>query len=432
MVFPLLLLLIAGGLRFVRVDQPTRLMFDEKHYVPDAREFLDRGVEVERPAHPPAGKWFIAASMRAVGDRPLGWRLAPAVGGLVVVGATYLMARRLFRPRWAAALAGLLVAVDGLALTMSRIGMLDGIQAAFIASGALFSLWDWRAPTRRWRWAAGLAFGVAVAVKWSGAPALLVAVGIALVAELHGRRRSMRSVVGAAGRVVVPLVIVPVAVYVVSYAGWFANVDRSESGRERCEGDCSITETASAWVFEQRDMWAVQGRLKISHPDRSTPPAWLTLGHPALYYAEGCPPDPAPSDDCDVAPGTRARIVGVGNPALWWTALPAYAYLAWAALGRRKAGAAFVLAYGAAQVLPWFASPNPGFAYYMTPVIPFVALAVVLGLVDAVGRWRWASVLPVALAVTAIGCAVWLYPIWTGMELAPPALDSRLWFSSWR
>jgi len=424
---------VAGGIRFARIDQPARLMFDEKHYVPDTREYLVQGVEIERPAHPPAGKWLMAGAISIAGDRPIGWRLVPAVGGVVTVGATYLMGLTLFRRRWPAALATLLLSVDGLALTMSRIGMLDGIQAAFVAVGALFSLWDWRSDHRRWRWAAGLTFGVAVAVKWSSAPALAVAVVIAVVAELRRRRGDGPAGGLAAGawRVIVPLAVVPVAVYVASYAGWFANVDRSESGRERCVGTCSLTETASAWAFEQRDMFELQGRLKTTHPDRSRPVAWLTLGDPVLYYAEGCVNLP-PEQECAVAPGKRARIVGVGNPALWWTALPAYAYLAWAALRRRQARAAFLLAFIFGQVLPWFASWKPGFTFYLTPVAPFVALAVAAAAADAVGRWRRLAIVAVGVAVAALALAVWLYPIWTGMELSPDAIDARLWFSSWR
>ncbi|HEX2575743.1 MAG TPA: phospholipid carrier-dependent glycosyltransferase [Aquihabitans sp.] len=406
-------------------------MFDEKHYVPDAREYLDRGVEIERPAHPPAGKWVMAASMTAVGDRPIGWRLGPALGGLVVVGATYLIGLRLFRAAWAAAFAALLVALDGLAITMSRIGMLDGIQAAFVALGVLFTVWDRDAPDRRWRWATGLVLGLAVAVKWSSAPVLLAAAVFALVAELAHRERSLREVLRAASRVALPLVVLPVAVYVASYAGWFANVDESESGRERCSGgDCSFTEAVSAWGFEQYDMWALQGRLKTTHPDRSRPLEWLTMSDPVLSYAESCPAGTDPAG-CDVAPGKEARIVGVGNPALWWTALPVYAYLAWAALRRRRWAAVVVLAFGAVQVLPWFLSWKPGFAFYLTPVVPFAALAVALAASDAVDRWRWARAAPIVVSVAALLLAAWFYPVWTGMELSPSALDARLWFPDW-
>jgi dolichyl-phosphate-mannose--protein O-mannosyl transferase len=294
--------------------------------------------------------------------------------------------------------------------------------------GALFALCDHGSAHRRWRWAAGVTLGIAVAVKWSSAPILIVAVGLALFAELSNGRRSVSpSLLGGALRVAVPLVVVPAAIYLVSYAGWFANVDRSETGAERCGPGCSVTEAVSGWGFEQWDMVAVQRRLEPTHPDRSKPLAWLTLSRPVLTYAAACPAEPTADADCDVAPGTRARVLGVGNPALWWPALLAYPYLGWLALRKRNRPSGFVLACMAASVLPWFASWKPGFAFYMTPAVPFVALALALSLADVTTRWPRARILPLAVAVAAVAGAIWLYPIWTGLELTPSAMDARLW-----
>lgn len=432
-VAPLLLLLVAGGLRFARIDEPSRIGFDEKHYVPDAREYLDRGVEVDRPAHPPAGKWLMAASIAAVGDRPVGWRLVPAVSGVVAVGATYLMGWTLFRRRWAALLAGGLVALDGIALTMSRIGMLDGIQAGLVATGALFSLWDRRASHLRWRWAAGAVLGVGVAVKWSTLPVLAAAVGVAAVADLAGDRPRLSDLLRLARRVLVPLLVLPALLYVASYASWFANVDRSETGRERCPASgCSIVDAASGWAFEQWDMWDLQSRLEPTHPDRSRPLQWLTVTKPVLVYAEGCPAQPSPDDTCRVAPGQRARTLTIGNPALWWSALAAFPYMVWKVLRRRDGEAAFVAVYLLAMVIPWFATPIPGFAFYLTPVVPFVALALLVPLADIARRWRWGASAPAAVGLVAVICAVALYPVWTGLALTPEALEWRLWLESWR
>jgi dolichyl-phosphate-mannose--protein O-mannosyl transferase len=74
---PLLLVLLAGGLRLARLDEPGRLQFDEVYYVGDAQDYLRQGVEEVRPAHPPVGKWLIAAGILVAGDDPFGWRVAP-------------------------------------------------------------------------------------------------------------------------------------------------------------------------------------------------------------------------------------------------------------------------------------------------------------------------------------------------------------------
>ncbi|WCO68223.1 glycosyltransferase family 39 protein [Iamia majanohamensis] len=428
-----LVLVAAAGLRSVRLDQPDRLTFDERHYVTDAREIRDRGVEVDRPAHPPGGKLAIVASMAIVGDRPLGWRLPALLGGLAAVAATFALARRLALPLWASLLAAGLVAADGVAVTMSRIGMLDGIQAGLVAAGALTSVLDRQSSRRRWRWVTGALLGAAVAVKWSSAPVLVVAVGVALLSDTAGRVGDRRAWTSAVKASVAPLVLVPAAVYLLSYGAWFANVDASETGRERCPGgSCTIVDAASGWAFEQWDMWDLQSRLETSHPGRSRPGAWLTVTHPVLTYASSCPPD-ARAAACDVPPGRTARTLTIGNPALWWPSLLAGVYLAVKVVVRRDAGSLLILAYGAALIGPWALTANPGFAFYLAPAVPFAALAVA-SMVGDLSRWRpWVGA-PIAVAVggAAIVCATWLYPLWTGVPLTDSGLDARLWLDGWR
>ncbi len=137
-----MLVVLAGGLRLARLDEPGRIYFDELYYVGDAQQYLERGVEEVRPAHPPVGKWLIAAGIVAAGDDPFGWRIAAALAGTLTVLATYLIGIRLFRRRLPAALAALFVAVDGLAFTMSRIGMLEAFLGLFVALAAWLLLVD--------------------------------------------------------------------------------------------------------------------------------------------------------------------------------------------------------------------------------------------------------------------------------------------------
>ena len=108
-----MLVVLAGGLRVARLDEPGRIYFDELYYVGDAQQYLEHGVEEVRPAHPPVGKWLIAAGIVVAGDDPFGWRIAGAAAGTLTVLATYLIGLRLFRRRVPAAIAALLVALDG-------------------------------------------------------------------------------------------------------------------------------------------------------------------------------------------------------------------------------------------------------------------------------------------------------------------------------
>ena len=431
---PLALLLLAGGLRLVGLGTPDRLYFDEKFYADDAHQYLERGVERDRPAHPPLGKWLIAAGIAALGFDPVGWRVAAALAGTAAVLLTYVVGWRLFRSALAAALAATLFAVDGLALTMSRLAMLDAFLMLFVVAGVALLILDHERTGRTWRLLAGVAFGCAVATKWSGVLALgvavLLVVGLELAVAGPGRSppggRARRILSG----VVLPLVVVPFAVYLLSWTGWFANYERTETGRDRCdERPCAVgvADLADAWIDEQVELFRFQRRLEATHEDRSSPWEWPLLTRPVLFYLEGCE-DGAPG--CSVVPGNQARILNLGNPAVWWPGMVAVALVAWVAVRRRAWPALVVAGFALGQYVPWFASWKTGFSFYLLPATPFVCLA--LGWV--VWRLRRPVRVPAALTLVALAVAGLLYfrPLWYGEETPASVQRERTWFDTWR
>src|SRR5512143_661855 len=84
------LLLASLVLRVARLDRPRALILDELYYVNAARVILSLPRPADDPwafhptgldpnvEHPPGGKLLLAASIRAFGDNPWGWRLPAA------------------------------------------------------------------------------------------------------------------------------------------------------------------------------------------------------------------------------------------------------------------------------------------------------------------------------------------------------------------
>ena len=145
---PVLTAVTGGILRFVRLEAPPKLVFDETYYVKDAYSYLVSGYERGWPdkandafnagnpgvlldspeyvVHPPVGKWMIAAGMELFGpENPFGWRFAAALTGTLSILLLSLIALKLFRSLPLAGAAGLLLAVDGHHLVMSRTSLLD-------------------------------------------------------------------------------------------------------------------------------------------------------------------------------------------------------------------------------------------------------------------------------------------------------------------
>lgn len=420
----LLVLVVAVALRVVGVSDIDRPYFDEKYYVTQAQERLDSLEPVDRPAHPPLGTWLIAAGITVAGDDPLGWRLASVVAGVGAVALTFALAQALWgRPWWSVAAAAL-VAVDGLAVTTSRVAILDGLQVPF-AIGTVLCMVLWRRRhDHRWLVVAGASLGAMTAIKWNGALLVPVVVLMVLVSRRPARRRL---------RDVAVIGLTTAAVYVGSYATWFADYEDTQTFEDRCEaGECGTgpVARAQAWVWEQGDRVDFHRRLEAAHPDRSDPWSWPLMSEPVTIYLARCADPMPPGGACPYEPDESRQIVTVGNPALWWTAFLAAVPLGVIAVRRRQLDTAVPVVALAALYLPWFASPKPGFLYFLTPAVPFLALVLVRAIAVLPRRARRIGAVTVGLAV--LGTAVWLAPLHYGWPLDPDELGDRAVFPEWR
>jgi dolichyl-phosphate-mannose--protein O-mannosyl transferase len=481
LLLPVVLLLVAGTVRFTGLGHPQRTYFDEVYYAHDAEQYLTRGVEEGFVVHPPVGKWLIAAGIALLGDvddrgRPLpiqdddeellpvaqdaaSWRFASAVAGTLNVLVLYLAGVRLFRRRGIAALGALLLAVDGLAFTMSRIAMLDVFLSLFITTGFWLLLVDrdqqWAgtrtaaavvagggALPRRphpYRWLAGVAFGLALGTKWSALLAIAAAGVFVLVSELTWRQELTGRALVRPLRIVASglatLVAVPLLVYVLSYAGWFASYEGTRPGAEDCPGgDCagvSVVEMGRGWLDEQEAIARFHGSLQAEHPYRASPWTWFLMTRPVAYYFESCD-DPAnpPANGCVTAQGNVEEILGIGNPLVWWLALLAHPVLIYFAVWRRDWRAGAILGFLLAQTLPWFVAVRPIFLFYMTPAVPFLCLSLAYACGRAATResTRW---VPAVVAIATVAAFLFFLPVLTGAEIPRASWDLRIWIPSW-
>ena len=455
LLIPVVLLLVAATLRFYALGYPERIYFDETYYAPQGREMIERGVEEGFAVHPPVGKWLIGTGIAIFGYSGFGFRAASAAAGTLTVLFTYFIGLRLFRRRGVAAMAALFVALDGLALTMSRIAMLDIFLAMFVALGIWFllidrdHLWadvpaappDQRRPlprrSHRWRWLAGIAFGLALASKWSAITAIGGAGLFVVISELLWRRRVTGSLWTGWWRPVVSglltLIVVPLLVYVISYVGWFTNYSETRLGLEDCpQGVCNLStvDIVGKWWGEQKAIGTFHLNLEAEHPYRSQPVTWPYLGRPVAYYYESCSDEKLADGKCVTEQTNVEEILGVGNPAIWWLGLIAFGVAGWFAIRRRQWVPATILGFYLVQYLPWLGVARPNFLFYLTPAVPLLCLA----LAYAVWRLsestylRW---LPVAVGVVVVVAFLFWYPVWSGIEMPEETWRLRMWSSEW-
>lgn len=431
-----LVLVLAAGLRLIDLGGIDRLHFDEKYYVVQAQERIDELEPVDRPAHPPLGTWLIAVGITVAGDDPFGWRLVPAVGGVASVALAHLLATRVWGRRWVGVAAAFFVAVDVMAVTTSRIGILDGLQPPF-ALGAVLCALRWRPGEggRRWLVAAGACAGAMTAIKWNGAllvAALAAWAAVRAVLAARVRRNGLQPVLASAVLAVGLLGGAAATVYVASYATWFADYPDTQTAADRCEddGDCGTgaVDRVRGWWWEQFERIDFHQRLEATHPDRSHAVEWPLLNDPVTMFLERCTADDVAAGGCERT-GTR-RIMAVGNPAVWWPGFLSLPVALWLAVRRRRPGIALATLAPLALWLPWVGSPKPGFIYFMTPVVPFLAVALA-GVIGTVPSTRARRALTAAVVAAVVALAVWLAPFTFGWALDPQGIADRSLLPGW-
>ena len=205
---------------------------------------------------------------------------------------------------------------------------------------------------RRWLVASGVAGGMALGTKWSGALRCLAALAILFLWRERpdqGRGRDpaatrRRPARGGSCRCSCSWCL-PVAIYVASYTDYFAH-----------------GHTLGQWWELQWQMVQYNFHLHAKHTYASTAPTWIFDYRPVWYYFKGG----------DLYHG----IVAIGNPILWWTSVVALVALPVAAVVTRRLGLAVTALLVVLLYFPWFAATRTSFLYYMTPVAPFLAILV--------------------------------------------------------
>ncbi|MCZ2817730.1 dolichyl-phosphate-mannose--protein mannosyltransferase [Modestobacter sp. VKM Ac-2984] len=446
------------------IGYPTDLVFDEAYYPPEGAELLELGYEYNRGytfiVHPPLGKWLIAAGEQLFGYGPLGWRVPSAVAGSVAVVVLTRLTRRLTGSTLLGLLAGLLLAVDGFSFTLGRIGLLDVFLQVFVVSAVACLVVDrdrvrqrvrdgadrvtaagFRLGPRGWRIAAGVLFGCACAVKWSGVWFLAAFAVLSLVWDRAAWREAgvarptwtalRRGLPGATWA----LAVVPVLTYLASFTGWFRG--ENAQGRHWASGN---PDTSFGFVPDAlRSLWHMHGEwlefhsgLSSPHPWESGPWSWLVSGRPILLWN--------PQGLTDAAGDQVVRyMLMLGTPTLWFLFVPALLWLAWRIVARRDPAAIVAATAIVAGWGTWFINlDRTMFLFYMAPALPFFVLAVVLVLQDVLGP-PGASALrrQVGLGVVCLYVAVvvltfvFFHPVLTGQPLSQAEWLQRMWFPSW-
>jgi dolichyl-phosphate-mannose-protein mannosyltransferase len=403
-------------LLMIGLTSPDKIAFDEVHYVPAAKQLLEKGpyAPLLNPMHPPLAKEFMAVSIKVFGDNAFGWRYPSVVFGALAIVAIYLCALALFASQGAALAAAALTFLNQMVFVQSRIAMLDIYALSFELFGIAAFIHGYRQQRPESAFAlAGLFFGLAGASKWSGFFPLGVAIAIvALVRLLQGWRtqfaeaneqdwyRPDRWPDFRYYHFALCFVLVPALAYFIT---WIPVTGFSISG----------------FVEAQRRIFAENSAQHPPHLYMSSWPSWPLLIRPIWYQFD------------KMADERFQAIVFLGNPLILWPALAALAICARDFIVARRTQAFLILAFYLGPWLAWATLPRTiGFIYYYLPSATVASLALVYALTQgerAPPRWAlWAFV-----AASAAGFLALLPISVSSLGVTMQAYQRLMIFQSW-
>ena len=410
------MLVLGAFLRLYAVDFPNNFLFDEHHFVENARNYIQH--KSDWNDHPPLGKLIIAQSITALGDTSFGWRLPSLIFGFLTLIFGGLAAARLFKSARAGWLAAGFIAVDGFLITYSRGALLDGYLACSLAVACFVVT----LPVNWWTViVAGAVAGFATSIKFSG-----IAVTLPCLLMLLFARRSWKRTIGYAA----VFGAVLLSVYFAQYSRGLALANQAAGPIDVVRDTQRLLDHHAA-LTDMKNPW-VSGWITWFVPVR---PVMMAHAHQM---------------------GNVRVLTSLGNIALWWPASLLFATVVAVilTLGLAKiltaqadavdtmtslSPAHFVCEHGRAILIllagaigflaPWILTHRDSYIYHYLP--SYTGLLLLLaGAVDWVGRRRPRELLTYVGLVLVV--AAFYAPLWSSLEVSPDAMRARLFLGGWQ
>ena len=388
--------------------------FDEIYFARSAYEYVN-GIDAMEWVHPPLGKLIMAIPILLFGMSTFTYRLMGTIAGVLMIPVLYILAKKMFKSRKWAILAGLLMTFDTFHFAQTRMGTVDSFLVLFIMLSALFMYQyidldkDAKFKTRlKNLLLSGLFIGCAIATKWTGLYA-----GLALAIIFFGdliyknviKKEKDKDLVKIILFCCLFFVVIPVLIYVFSYL-LFPNV-------------VNYHNNSIAGIIQQiKDMYGYHSNLTEGHPFSSAWYTWPILYKPVWYYVGY------------YGGNIVSTIVGIGNPVIWWFGVVASIFTLIASILWKKKESLFILIFILCTWLTYAFIGRAMFMYHFFPTLPFVMLAIVMFI-----KWITEKVKNNVFYVLYIALVVIMfivfYPVVSGMLTTSDYVNALKWLQSW-
>jgi len=421
--------------------------FDEIYFARTAYEFINH-LQPYEWTHPPLGKILISFGIMIFGMNPFGWRIVGELFGILMIPAIYVFAKRIFSGSKYALFAAVLLSLDFMHFTQTRIATVDVYTVFFSLLMYYFMYMYSRSGFYKlglkksliYLGLSGLFFGFGIATKWIcvyGGLGLAVIYFASIysrykeylyarnVLENHITLEKTETLVGIK-RDFKPFtikilafstlffVVVPVIIYISSYYPFMLIANKVNSFSEI--------------ISYQFEMFKYHSQLVASHPFSSKWWEWPMMIKPIWYY----------SGSEYLAAGKASTISAFGNPIIWWLSVPAVVIAGIISFYKKDKSMFSVIVGYCALYLPWMLVPRLLFIYHYFGAAVFSIFSIVY-VIKAVSGENKRKILVITeniimgiIICVALLLFIMFYPVISGFVVDSSYVKTFLiWMKTW-
>ncbi len=418
-------------------DQPSymdEMYFDEIYHGRTAYEEIHH-MKIYEITHPPLGKDIMTIGVNLFGMTPFGWRCMGTLFGVLMLPLIYIFAKTLFKKRKYAIFAAVLMAVDFMHFSQTRIGTIDSYSVFFIMLMMLFMYYYTQhnfnfQPLKKTLlplFLCGLAFGLGAATKWL---CLYAGAGLAVIFIYIMLRRWREYKIACKEPERYPeivknykknawltilwcilfFIVIPGVIYLLAYIPYTKVLEPNTYGLKE--------------IFEnQKYMLNYHANLNPDHqhPFASMWYTWPLDIRPLLFYSN------------QSVPGVVSTMSTMGNPLIWIGGFIACVWLIILAIFKkyRSRTAAFLGVAALSQFVPWIFVSREVFIYHYFATTPFLILLLVLVLKRIDEKYVKGRRYTMIYLIACVAAFAFFYPVISGTPVPAEYIPFIRWLPSW-
>lgn len=378
------------------------MYFDEIYHGRTAYEIMNN-IWVYENTHPYLGKVLLIPGIKVFGMSPFGWRVSNVLFAGLLVFMAYYFALMLFKEKFLAFGAGMLMTFSFMHFTQARLAHIDtfGVLFVFLSYYLLYQFIVTEKLSRLFL--SGFVFGLAAGVKWAAIFASLgfVAVLLTLVFSKHVILKRFK---------VFKLVLYGMYAYVLvaamAYLLTFPQMYFNGSGLQ-------------AIIDYNLNMYNYHSGMTQTHAYSSQWWSWPLDMKPMGYYKH--------SED-----GFISSISAFGNPAIFWLGIIAIGYLLVSTIRKITIEKSIILFGFSALYLPYIFVGRLMFIYHFYYALPFLMLAIIYMFKDMIALTKYTYGVFIVYLLVVVGLFLLFYPVISGHQMTSEYVNHYLkWFDAW-